>query len=245
MIYPSCWCFPKYSGNNEQGIKSSQNLAEWCNMFKYVNCVSGSLNDLKEAYKKKLNVTLACHAARVLLGILVCWGWSPVPTGHPWRVYSAPLSISQKVTLRQRPCQLMALQSLLSTAWLSGWFMLLNGSLVLVRALDAEVIYLCTQPSCTQQCSVWPRMRKHPRLPVWDPALWSVLVTFWHGHGPGGAGQMSLTLLPSTRASRAKLGGHLLVFPRDRWLVQPQAIAMLPAAKAPCSMTAEMMEFSM
>lgn len=39
-------------------------------MFKYVSCVSGSLNDLKEAYKKKSNVTLVFHAARVLISIL-------------------------------------------------------------------------------------------------------------------------------------------------------------------------------
>ena len=171
MIYPSCCCFPKYSSNNEQGNKSSQNLAEWCNMFKYVNCWSGSLNDLKEACKKKSNGTLTCHAARVLLSILVHLGWSAVPVGCPWLVRSALLSISQKATLSQRPCQLMALESPWSTGWLGAWFMLLNSSLVLVRAPEAEVIYLCPEPSCIQQHSAWPHMRKHPRLPVQDAAV--------------------------------------------------------------------------
>lgn len=96
MIYPSCCCFPKYSGNKEQGIKSSQDLAEWCNMFKYVNCVSGSPNDWRKPIKKKLNITLACHEARVLLSVLMCSEWSPVPVGRPWLLHSAPLSISHE-----------------------------------------------------------------------------------------------------------------------------------------------------
>lgn len=35
-------------------------------MFKYVNCVSGSPDDLEEAYKKQPNITLAFHAAKAL-----------------------------------------------------------------------------------------------------------------------------------------------------------------------------------
>lgn len=35
-------------------------------MFKYVNSVSGSPNDLKEAYKKQLKITFAFHVAKVL-----------------------------------------------------------------------------------------------------------------------------------------------------------------------------------
>lgn len=76
-------------------------------MFKCVNAVSGSLSDLKEAHKKKLNVTLARHAVRILLSILLRSGWSLVPVGR----CIVLLSVSQKVTERQRPSQLMALQS--------------------------------------------------------------------------------------------------------------------------------------
>lgn len=35
-------------------------------MFKYVNFVSGSPNDLKEAYKKQLKFAFAFHVAKVL-----------------------------------------------------------------------------------------------------------------------------------------------------------------------------------
>lgn len=203
-------------------------------MFKYVNCVSGSLNDLKEAYKKKLNVTLACRAGRIMLSVSECAELSPVPVGHPWLVQSAPFSISQKVTLGQRPCQLMALKCPSSTGWLSGWFMLLNDSLVLVRALEAEVIYLFTELSCIQQCSVWPCKRKHTSLPARDSAVLGILVTSWHGHLPSRTGQRPLMLLPSTCGSQAELRGCLLVVSQNGWLMQPWATAMLPAAKVPC-----------
>lgn len=35
-------------------------------MFKYVNFVSGSPNDLKEAYKKQLNLAFAFRVAKIL-----------------------------------------------------------------------------------------------------------------------------------------------------------------------------------
>lgn len=37
-------------------------------MFKYVNFVSGSPNDLKEGYKKQLNITFAFHGAKCSQG---------------------------------------------------------------------------------------------------------------------------------------------------------------------------------
>lgn len=81
--------------------------------------------------------------------------------------------------------------------------MLLNGSLVLVRAGEAEVIYLCTEPSCTQQHSQCLVLHEeHPRLPAQDPVVLGVLVTFSHGRVPGGTGQRPLTLLLSTHSSR-------------------------------------------
>lgn len=63
MIHPSCCCFPENSGNNEPVIKSSQQNDV---MFKYVNLVSGSPSDLKEAYKKQLKITFVFHVAKVL-----------------------------------------------------------------------------------------------------------------------------------------------------------------------------------
>lgn len=47
--------------------------------------------------------------------------------------------------------------------------MLFNGRLLLARALRAEVIYLCMEPSCTQQHSVWAYMGKPPGPRVKDP----------------------------------------------------------------------------
>lgn len=245
MIYPSCCCFPKYSGNKEQGIKSSQDLAEWCNMFKYVNCVRGSPHDWRKPIKR--NWTLPLLAMKQGS----CSAFWCARSGHqcPWDIPGCCIVLLSpflmKVALRQRPWQLMALEPPSSPGWLSGWFMLLHGSLLLVRALEAEVIYLCVEPSCTQQRSVWPRERKHPGPPAWDPEVLGILVTFWHGRVPRGTGHRPLTLLLSTRDSLAQLGGCLLVVPQDGWLTQPRATAVLPAAKVPYRVAAEMLEFSM
>lgn len=97
------------------------------------------------------------------------------------------------------------LGSLSITHRLAEWFMLFNGRLLLVRALRAEVIYLCMEPSCTQQCSVWPCMGKPPGLCVRDPLAQNGLVTLWHGCAPGGTGPRPLMLLPPTHGSQPSL----------------------------------------
>lgn len=148
-------------------------------MFKYVNSLSGRLYDLKEFYKKKSNVTLVCHALRVPLSISVCLGWSPVPVGCPWlgaQCYSLHFSegYNEAETMPAAGSWVPIIHRLAERV-----IYVVNGSLVLVRAPEAEVIYLCTEPSCTQQHSIWPRMRKHPGLPARDLAFLGVLVTFW------------------------------------------------------------------
>lgn len=181
-------------------------------MFKCVNAVSGSLSDLKEAHKKKLNVTLAHHAVRILLSILVCSGWSVVPVGRcivllslflrrlqrgrdqaSWWLFSPVIHRVVEWVIYAGKWQLSAAES----PW--GWSHLFTRGVILHVA-----------------SSVWPCVRKRPRLPAWDLVDLGVLVAFRRGRVPRGTGiKGHSALLPSTCISWTELGGCLLVVPWD------------------------------